>query len=72
MVMSLAGLRPENGCAGEGHQELKTTDPSSRQSGCCLRTITEIVQLENKNSGGGSEGACRQDELIGGKPPVVK
>jgi hypothetical protein len=30
------------------------------------------VQLENKITGRGSQGACRQDELIGGKPPVVK
>jgi hypothetical protein len=29
------------------------------------------VQLENKNSGRGSQGPCCQDELIGGKPPVV-
>jgi hypothetical protein len=25
-----------------------------------------------KNAGRGSQGAWRQDELIGGKPPVVK
>jgi hypothetical protein len=25
-----------------------------------------------KNAGRESQGACRQDELIGGKPPVVK
>jgi hypothetical protein len=40
--------------------------------GCYIRTITASVQVENKNSGHGSQGACRQDELIGGKPPVVK
>jgi hypothetical protein len=28
--------------------------------------------VENKNTGRESQGACRQDELIGGKPPVVK
>jgi hypothetical protein len=27
--------------------------------------------VEKRNSGRGSQGACRQDELIGGKPPVV-
>jgi hypothetical protein len=27
--------------------------------------------MENKNSGHVSQGACRQDELTGGKPPVV-
>jgi hypothetical protein len=36
------------------------------------RTITASVQLENKITGRESLGACRQDELIGGKPPVVK
>jgi hypothetical protein len=29
------------------------------------------VQLENKIIGRESQGACRQDELIDGKPPVV-
>jgi hypothetical protein len=28
--------------------------------------------VEKKNSGGEPQGAWRQDELIGGKPPVVK
>jgi hypothetical protein len=28
--------------------------------------------IENKNSGRESQGAWRQHELIGGKPPVVK
>jgi hypothetical protein len=28
--------------------------------------------VENKIAGRVSQGACRQDELIGGKPPVVK
>jgi hypothetical protein len=27
--------------------------------------------LKNKNSGHGSQGACRQDELIGGKPSAL-
>jgi hypothetical protein len=30
------------------------------------------VQLKNKTAGSESQGAYRQDELIGGKPPVVK
>jgi hypothetical protein len=30
------------------------------------------VQLENKITGRESQGAFRQEELIGGKPPVVK
>jgi hypothetical protein len=33
--------------------------------------MTASVQLENKNSGRESQGACGQDELIDGKPPVV-
>jgi hypothetical protein len=28
--------------------------------------------VEVKSTGRESQGACRQDELIGGKPPVVK
>jgi hypothetical protein len=34
--------------------------------------MTSGVQLENKITGRGSQGDCRLDELIGGKPPVVK
>jgi hypothetical protein len=33
--------------------------------------MTASVQLK-KNDGRESEGAWRQDELIGGKPPIVK
>jgi hypothetical protein len=28
--------------------------------------------LENKITGRESQGACRQDELIGDKPPIIK
>jgi hypothetical protein len=34
------------------------------------KTITPSAQLENKITGRESQGACDQDELIGGKPPV--
>jgi hypothetical protein len=34
--------------------------------------MTANVQLGKKITGHESQGACRQDELIGGKPPVVK
>jgi hypothetical protein len=71
MIMSAVGLGPENDCDGEGQQQLWTTDPSSRQSGCYIKTMTASVQLK-KNTGRESQGACRQEELIGGKPPVVK
>jgi hypothetical protein len=37
-----------------------------------MRTITASVQLENKITGHESQGACCQNELIGGKPPVLK
>jgi hypothetical protein len=33
--------------------------------------MTKSVQLK-KNASRESQGACRQDELIGGKPPVLK
>jgi hypothetical protein len=31
--------------------------------------MTASVQLEKKNAGREPQGACRQDELIDGKPP---
>jgi hypothetical protein len=34
------------------------------------KTITASVQLKNKITARESQGACRQDELIGGKPPT--
>jgi hypothetical protein len=72
VVMSHAELGPKNNCAGEDQQQLKTINPSSRQRGCYIRIITASVQLENKINVRESQGACRQDEMIGGKPPVVK
>jgi hypothetical protein len=35
-------------------------------------TITASVPIENKITGRESQEACCQDEVIGGKPPVVK
>jgi hypothetical protein len=72
VVMCPAGLGPENDFSGEVQQQVYVTDPTSRQTGCSIRTIIASVQLENKNSGRGSQGACHKDEMIGGKPPVVK
>jgi hypothetical protein len=43
-----------------------------RQRVCYIRTITASVQLENEVTGRESQEACREDELIGVKPPVVK
>jgi hypothetical protein len=37
-----------------------------------MRTVTARVQLENKIAGREFQGACRQDEQIAGKPPIVK
>jgi hypothetical protein len=34
--------------------------------------MTAKYSVEKKNTGRESQGACRQDKLIGGKPPVVK
>jgi hypothetical protein len=67
--LSPAGLGLENDYAGEAQQ---TTDPSSHKKGCYIRIITAGVQLANKITGRESQGACCQDELTGGKPPVVK
>jgi hypothetical protein len=72
MTMSPAGPGPENDCAGEDQQQLQTIDPSSRQRECYVKTMRASVQLENKITGRESRGAFRQDELIGGKPPVAK
>jgi hypothetical protein len=71
VVMSPAGLGPENECAGEGQKQMQTTDPFSRQRGCYIRTMTANIQLK-KHIGRGSQGAWRQRNLIGGKPPVLK
>jgi hypothetical protein len=47
------------------------TDPFSCQRGYYIRTKTASVHLDNKITGIESEVACCQDEMIGGKPPVV-
>jgi hypothetical protein len=70
--MRPAGLEPENNYAGGDQQQFYTTDPFSRQKKCYIMTISASVQLENKYSVLVSQGACRQEEMIGGKPPVIK
>jgi hypothetical protein len=47
------------------------TNPSSRQRGCYIRTMTARVQLRN-NISSGTRGVWRQNEVFGAKPPVVK
>jgi hypothetical protein len=37
-----------------------------------MRTKTASVQMKNKITGRESQGACCQDELMGGKQAVVK
>jgi hypothetical protein len=64
--MSPTGLGPENDRAGEDQQQMLTTDPTSRQRECYIKITTASVQLENKIAGREYQGACRQDELIGG------
>jgi hypothetical protein len=41
------GLKPEKGCAGDAQQNLKTTDPTSRQRG---RPTSTNLQLSKTNS----------------------
>jgi hypothetical protein len=45
MVASPTGLGPENEGAAEVQQELYMTEPSSRQGGCYIRTMTADIQL---------------------------
>jgi hypothetical protein len=72
MVMSPAGLGPETDSAGEDQQQLYKADLSSFQRGCYIRTITASVPLKKENTRRESQGAWRQDEMAGAKPPVVK
>jgi hypothetical protein len=46
MVTSPAGVGPENDCADEDQQHFKTTDPTSSQGGCFIRTMKVSVQLK--------------------------
>jgi hypothetical protein len=48
MAASPTGLEPDNECAGEP-AEIVNEDPSSRQRGCYIRTMTAGVQLRKKN-----------------------
>jgi hypothetical protein len=44
VVMSPAVLGPKNDCDRESQQQLLTTDSSSRQRGCYIRTMKASVQ----------------------------
>jgi hypothetical protein len=47
-------------------------NPSFLTRGCYVRIMTVRVQLKKKFSGCEPQGAWCQDELIGGKPSVIK
>jgi hypothetical protein len=49
MVMSPAGLLPEKHCTGETQQQLKSTEPSSRQRG--QLTSTDPLLSKDKEKG---------------------
>jgi hypothetical protein len=89
--MSPAVIGPENDCAGEGQQQLYTTDSSSRRRGRPTSTNQQLSDsninlvlgprwvLDRKMDGPKQlyfgcvpQGAWRQDEMICGKPSVVK
>jgi hypothetical protein len=46
MVANPKGLGSENDFAGEDQQQLQTTDPSSRQGGRYIRTMTSSIQMK--------------------------
>jgi hypothetical protein len=52
-------------------KHIHKTDPASRQRGCYISTMITRVMLKNI-SGRDPQRTWRQDELIGGKPSVVK
>jgi hypothetical protein len=66
--MILAGLGPENDCAGEANS--KCNDRAILSSERMLHINNDRKSSVEKITGRESQGACRQDELIGGKPSV--
>jgi hypothetical protein len=53
--------------------DLRMTALARASSNCMLhKDCNRKCQLENKITGRGTQGVRRKDELIGGKPPVVK
>jgi hypothetical protein len=56
--MISAELGPQKDCAGEGQQQLQMTYASYRERRCYIRTMKEHAARE-------SQGAWRQDELVG-------
>jgi hypothetical protein len=70
--MGPAGLGPENVCAGKSQQQLYTTEPILSSKRMLHNDYERKCSVEKKATGRESQGSCSQDELIGGKPPVVK
>jgi hypothetical protein len=56
MAMSLAGLGPDNDCAGDGQQQLERTDPSSRQRGHPTSTNWKLSDRTKKSGRGPQTG----------------
>jgi hypothetical protein len=56
VAMNPVVLGPENDCAGKGQQQLETTDPSCRQRGFCIRSMTASVQLGERYYGYSADG----------------
>jgi hypothetical protein len=71
MIASPTGLGPENESAGEDQQQLHDR-PILSWERMLYKDYAPRCSIEKKNSGRESQGARRQDELICGKPPVVK
>jgi hypothetical protein len=46
--------------------------PVFSSEGIYIKTMTTNNHSKKKITGRESQGACREDELIGGKPPVIK
>jgi hypothetical protein len=68
--MSPVGVGPENDCDGKGAAIIN--DGLILSDERMLRKDYDRKRSAEKSTGRESHGACRQDELIGGKPPVVK
>jgi hypothetical protein len=68
--MISAGLGPENNCAGEASSNCKgQTHPLvSEDVSKDYHRKSSVVKITGRES----QGACRKEELIGGKKPVVK
>jgi hypothetical protein len=51
MRISPMGLTPEKGCPGDAQQQLKTTDPTSRQRGRPTSTNPQLSKNNQREKG---------------------